>query len=210
MYKVTVATKKVKKLDPNFGFRANKRNVVMADLELLPHLSEEHLLEKEYWTPMVIHRRGIVFSTMYLISTFGRVMNYETGRILKNAEIDGLKVINPTIINEQGKREVGIEYIHNLMSWAYEIREDIPEDNTLTLTVQHDNGYKADNHLLNLVIRPRKSIKQGKVYYFISPEGKYIKVVNLSEYCKKNSLNRSVMTRLHQGRVDGYKGWKKA
>ena len=50
----------------------------------------------------------------------------------------------------------------------------------------------------------------SKHYKFINPEGKLIKLFNLSKFARELGVNRSGLSKLANGMLDEYKGWRAA
>lgn len=50
---------------------------------------------------------------------------------------------------------------------------------------------------------------RGKIYEFFNPEGEYVRVQNLSKFCKENDLHTSNLCQVHAGKLNSCKGWKK-
>ena len=49
----------------------------------------------------------------------------------------------------------------------------------------------------------------AKNFEFLSPNGMYVGVYNLSEFCRLNKLNTSAMCQVHKGKAKQHKGWTK-
>ena len=51
----------------------------------------------------------------------------------------------------------------------------------------------------------------AKTWSFISPSGEPITFINLHEFCREHTyLDRSALMRVHSGKVEHHKGWRKA
>lgn len=50
---------------------------------------------------------------------------------------------------------------------------------------------------------------KAKVYYFIDPLGKKIRIYNLAKFCRDKNLNHSNMCQVYKGKQSHSKGWTK-
>lgn len=50
----------------------------------------------------------------------------------------------------------------------------------------------------------------AKLFTFISPSGEKVDVYNLAEFCRENSLTKSNMSAVNNGRRNSHKGWRSA
>ena len=50
--------------------------------------------------------------------------------------------------------------------------------------------------------------KNRKIYYFISPENKTIKITNLTDFCLKNNLDCSSMVKVSKYKERSHKGYR--
>lgn len=64
----------------------------------------------------------------------------------------------------------------------------------------HRGRKQTDEHVLS----------KSKQYAFVSPEGTYIEVVGLRQFCRQHSLNAGHMAQVAQGREKQHKGWRLA
>lgn len=65
---------------------------------------------------------------------------------------------------------------------------------------------------LNKMSKPKSEKHKNKMkceYNFISPDGEYISVVGLTEFCSKNHLNKGAMSEVWSGKRKQHKGWTK-
>jgi len=72
------------------------------------------------------------------------------------------------------------------------------------------NVYNTET--LQKMKKPKSEIHKNKLkkeYQFISPDGEIINVFGLTEFCKKNNLNKGAMSELSSGKRNVYKGWTK-
>ncbi|CAL9963559.1 hypothetical protein VPHD292_0089 [Vibrio phage D292] len=49
-----------------------------------------------------------------------------------------------------------------------------------------------------------------KTYYFVSPRGDIVKVVNLLQFCRRKHLSQSAMRKVDKGLQEEHLGWRKA
>lgn len=63
--------------------------------------------------------------------------------------------------------------------------------------------WRANNLAANVAMR-------AKHYVFTSPDGERVEVYNLAAFCREHGLYKSNMTKVALGKINHYKGWKRA
>ena len=58
------------------------------------------------------------------------------------------------------------------------------------------------------ITKNKISEKNSRIYKLQNPQGDIITIKNLKEFCKKNSLNNSLMVAVSKGRRKTHKGWR--
>lgn len=102
---------------------------------------------------------------------------------------------------------------HNFQNFAKWFYENYPNDGK---DYQLDKDIKVDGNKLYspdtcmFVSALENSVKANARHFkFIDPNGNYVDVFNLSEFCKENNLNRSCMSAVSLGKRKEHKGWTK-
>ena len=112
-------------------------------------------MQKEEWDIIF----GIECDTKYLVSTFGRIMNDETNRIMKQWNRDGYKYVN---LSFNGKWNT--YNVHRLVALTF-----IANPNNKSC-VDHIDGCKTNNNLKNLrfvtTSENNRNRKNTKGYYY--------------------------------------------
>lgn len=122
-------------------------------------------------------------------------------RLLKQKEDeDGYKRVT---LSKNGKQKVFL--VHRLVASAFLVNPlNLPE-------VDHEDKVRSNNFLENLSwigTSEHRRKDSSKIYSFISPEGKIVKIKNLRKFCIKHSLNENCMYATANGRQQSHKGWR--
>lgn len=96
--------------------------------------------DEEKWVDLVYKK---IKKNMYEISTYGRIKNKHTGKILSQCPSEkGYMMVN---LMTDAKRNNKTYKVHRLVAYTF-----LYEDNWDELTVNHINGDKTDNSIYNL------------------------------------------------------------
>lgn len=71
-----------------------------------------------------------------------------------------------------------------------------------------NNPFYGKKHLQSSIEKIRKSHVK-KTYYFRSPNGSFVSVTNLRQFCRENILNNGTMYQVAKGKILQHKGWTK-
>lgn len=102
---------------------------------------------------------------------------------------------------------------HNFQNFAKWFYDNYPQDGKsydLDKDIKNAGNkiYSPENCMF--VTRSENVIFSAtKAHKFISPEGEVVEIVNLSDFCKNNGLDRSTMYSVKAGRIINHKGWTK-
>lgn len=101
---------------------------------------------------------------------------------------------------------------HNFQRFAKWYEDNHPRDGKKyhidkDIKVKGNRVYGQDTCIF---VTPKQNIvaSVAKEYEFLSPSGEVTKIINLSEFCKKNNLCISTMVAVNNGRRKQHKGWK--
>ena len=101
---------------------------------------------------------------------------------------------------------------HNFQNFAKWFDENYPNDGG-KYHLDKDikiSGNKVYSPSSCLFVDPTTNIRKSvaKRYELISPDGEFVEVENMREFCKANNLNTSGMSSLVNGKIKSSKGWR--
>ena len=102
---------------------------------------------------------------------------------------------------------------HNFQTFAKWYHENYPADGK---TYQLDKDILVDGNRVYgpetclFVSQAENTVKaRAKTYVFLDPDGNKVKIYNLTEFCRGNSLDQGIMSAVNLGKVNSHKGWTK-
>jgi hypothetical protein len=101
---------------------------------------------------------------------------------------------------------------HNFQNFAKWFMENYPNDGK-QYQLDKDSiikGNKVYSPVTCCFLSPQQNVEtsQAKRYKFISPSGEEVEVYNLRKFCRENSLDRSTMLKVANGKFKQHYGWK--
>ena len=138
----------------------------------------------------------------YMISNHGRIKNCMRNKILKQHKTD--RGYLQVYLSFKGESK-GFK-VHRLVAIAF-----IPNTNNLP-EVNHIDKDKTSNYVSNLewmTTQQNCEYSFSKSYSLNSPQGRVVKVFNLSKFCRDNGLTQGNMANVVNGRLHQHKGWTK-
>lgn len=141
----------------------------------------------------------------YTLYSDGRVWNDKYNRWLKGG------------IDSSGYRQVRIDgklhLLHRLVALAFIPNPDnLPEVNHKDfdrLNCDASNLEWASREANLLYSKERRRLAQAKHYTFVNPDGEIVHIHGLNTFCKANGLDTAAMQRVHSGKNNHHKGWKR-
>ena len=137
----------------------------------------------------------------YEISSYGRVKNIETGRILK-PQIGRSGYLKVTLYDKSWFED---RDIHRMVAEAF-----IPNPDNLPI-VNHLDEIITNNWTNNLEWTTHQgNIEHSKAkhYTLISPDGEVINIFNMRKFCRKYNLSSGAMIAVTKGKRKQHKGWR--
>lgn len=132
--------------------------------------------------------------------------------------LDSFEFVVLEVVEDVDVREIEQMYmdfcsdsLYNVSSSAWKRIAKMPKDAVDKMGIR-----KLNNKYW--VGRPHKESSKDQIgqtkrpqgYCFISPEGEFVRIANLTGFCAQRQLSRTSMQRVDNGRLDQYKGWRKA
>ena len=156
----------------------------------------QHVMTDEIWKDI----EG--YDGRYMVSNLGRVKNCQRNKLMalsldKDGYLTVQLTLNKAYKNHKVHRLVATHYIENI--------NNLPE-------VNHKDKVRRNCQSSNLEwITRQGNVEHSKAKYFdfISPSDTFVRVFNLSKFCRDKSLDQGTMSRVHSGAIPQHKGWRK-
>lgn len=102
---------------------------------------------------------------------------------------------------------------HNFQNFAEWFYSTYPIDGSkyeLDKDLKGDGKVYSENTCTWLCQAENKRISKQKLYKFYDPDGNYVEVLNLTQFCEDKDLIRELLGKVYNGHRPHHKGWTKA
>lgn len=173
------------------------------------HTDPREITEAEIWKDIAGYEGLYQVSNTGKVRSVDRVVSHKKSgsRFCKGIEL--VICLNPSgypIVGLMRGNQKATARVHRLVADAFlDNPTDLPE-------VNHINEDKTNNNVSNLEWCDRQhnaEHSRSKWHVFNDPDGLEVHIFNLHKFCRENNLTQSLMSHVHNGTREQYKGWTK-